>query len=298
MVEFHEKEEELLIKIMKTIKSDKIYHHDLLIRIIPDLILKDYITYYLEKYLGIYSSTYYKIISYLLYLRFSDERNIIKNNENNPINIILIKIMRIESNTNYIEKLLKVFEYGKDIINDQEGSDFYQIIYNLITDPEIPIKYIANKIRSEHTREINECFYIFLAGLCLSLTNNDINEIKISIGDYCGILKKINKILKNINDDLNIYLNELYIIDELIQIIEYNPNVSKKIIVDIRNNLTENTKIIQKNQSNKNSQLRENLKKMIESLAKIKNNQTENKYYMTLKYIYKKEIQKVNDKIY
>ena len=74
--------------------------------------------------------------------------------------------------------------------------------------------------------------------------------------------------------------------------------MSKKIIVDIRNNLTENTKIIQKNQSNKNSQLRENLKKMIESLAKIKNNQTENKYYMTLKYIYKKEIQKVNDKIY
>ena len=74
--------------------------------------------------------------------------------------------------------------------------------------------------------------------------------------------------------------------------------MSKKIIVDIRNNLTENTKIIQKNQSNKNSQLRENLKKMIESLAKLKNNQTENKYYMTLKYIYKKEIQKVNDKIY
>ena len=78
-------------------------------------------------------------------------------------------------------------------------------------------------------REINECFYVFLVGLCISLTTNDINEMKISIGDYCGILKEINKILKNLNDNLKLYLNELYIIDELIQIIEYNPNVSKKL---------------------------------------------------------------------
>ena len=37
---------------------------------------------------------------------------------------------------------------------------------------------------------------------------------------------------------------------------------------------------------------------MKESLKKIKNEQTKNKYYATLKYIYKKEIQKINDQVY
>ena len=122
--------------------------------------------------------------------------------------------------------------------------------------------------------------------------------MEISIGDYCELLKQINKIVKILNDDLSLYLNELYIIDELIQIIEYNPNVTKKIIIDIRNYLTENSKIIQKNQSNKNTELEKNFKGMNELLTKIKNNQTEKKYYATIKYIYKKEIEKVNDKIY
>ena len=295
--EFNGKEEDLLQKVKKVIESDKLYY-DILVRIVPDLLLKDYITYFLEKYLGIFSKTYYNIIAYLLKLRFSDETNIIKNNENNQINILLIKIMWIESNTTYIESVLKAFEYGKEIINDQEGSDFCQNIFDSIIDPEVPIKYIANKVRPEHTREINECFYVFLAGLCLSATTNDINEMEISIGDYCELLKKINKIVKNLNSDLCLYLNELYIIDELIQIIEYNPNVTKKIIIDIRNYLTENSKIIQKNQSNKNTELEKNFKGMNELLTKIKNNQTEKKYYATIKYIYKKEIQKVNDKIY
>ena len=296
-IEFHGKEEDLLQKVKKAIEGDKLYY-DILVRIVPDLLLKDYITYFLEKYFGIYSKTYYIIIVYLLNLRFSDETNIIKNNENNPINIILIKIMWIESNATYIESVLKAFEYGKEIINDQEGSDFCQIIFDSIIDPEVPIKYIANKVRPEHTREINECFYVFLSGLCLSVTTNDINKMEISIGDYCELLKQINKIVKILNDDLSLYLNELYIIDELIQIIEYNPNVTKKIIIDIRNYLTENSKIIQKNQSNKNTELEKNFKGMNELLTKIKNNQTEKKYYATIKYIYKKEIEKVNDKIY
>ena len=33
-------------------------------------------------------------------------------------------------------------------------------------------------------REVNEFFYLFLAGLCLTVTNNDINKIE-SVGNYC-----------------------------------------------------------------------------------------------------------------
>jgi hypothetical protein len=62
--------------------------------------------------------------------------------------------------------------------------------------------------------------------------------------------------------------------------------------------LTENAKIIQKNQSNKNETLIENFKGMNKLLTKIKNEQSKSKYYATLKYIFKKEIQKVKDTIY
>ena len=294
---FHDKEEELLQKVIKEIEKDKLYY-DLIDRVTPDLILKEYITYYLEKYLGINSKSYYKIMDLLLYHRFSEKTNIIINNENNPINIILIKIMWIESNINYIESILKAFENGKDIINDQEGYDFYQMIFSIINDPDIPIKYIVNKTRGEHIREVNECFYLFLAGLCLSITTNDIQDMEISLGDYCGILKEINKILKSLDSDLKTYLNELYVIDELIKIIEYNPNVNKKIIEGIRNYLTENSKTLQKIDSNKNNILIKNFKDMNESLTKIKDELSINKYYETLKYIYKQEILKVNDNIY
>ena len=44
--------------------------------------------------------------------------------------------------------------------------------------------------------------------------------MEISIGDYCGMLKGINKIVKHLNNDLYIYFDELYIIDELIKIID------------------------------------------------------------------------------
>ena len=291
---FHEKENDLLKEVIEEIEKDNIYK-DFLFRITPDLILKDYIKFYLEKYNGIYFQPFYQIISYLLNKRFSDEKNIIKNNIDNPINIVLIKIMWIESNINYIENLLKIFEFGKDIINDNEGEIFYQMIFDTIIDKENPIRYIAIGKRAEHMREVNECFYLFLAGLCLSVTTYNMDKIE-SIGSYCGILKEISKIVNNINDDLGIYLNEIYIIDELIKIIDYNPSARKNIIEEIRNKLTENAMIIQKNKLK--DILIKNFDNMNELLKKIKNEETKDKYYATLKYVYKKEIEKVKDKVY
>jgi len=294
--DFHEKEEDLLKKVKEEIEKDKLYK-DLIDKVTPDLILKDYISFYLEKYLGIYSKAFYQIITLLLDFRFSDDRNIIKFNIENPLNIVILKIMWIESNTNYIEGILRAFEFGKEIINDNEGLNFYIMISDSINDSTNPIKYIANKERAEHMREVNECFYLFLAGLCLSVTSNNMDKIE-SIGSYCGILEEIYKILKNIDNELNTYLNEIYIIDELIKIMSYNPNTRKIIIEEIRTKLIENAIIIQKNQPDKNTKLIKNFIEMNDLLPKIKNEFSKDKYYDTVKYIYKKEIEKINDKVY
>jgi hypothetical protein len=175
-----------------------------------------------------------------------------------------------------------------------EGEDFYNMIFNSISDNSI--KFIVNKKRTEYTKEINECFYKVLAGLCLSVTTNNMQGMRISIESYCGILKEIKKIIQNMEDNLDLNIDELYIIDELIKIIEYNPNIDKKNIKQIRDKLVENAKIIQKNQSKE--KLIENFKALNDLLLKIKNELTKEKYYATLKYIYKKEIEKVNDKSY
>ena len=275
------------------IKQDKLYC-DLLNEINPDLILNDYIIFYLEKYLGIYSKPFIYLIKLLLYNRFSDDTNIIKNNVKKPINIVIIKIVWLESYITYIKDIATLFDFGKTIINDMDGDDFYNMIYNSISDKSI--KFIVNKKRVEYTKEINECFYKVLAGICLSVSTNNIDEMRISLESYCGILKEVKKIIQKMDEHFGLNIDELYIIDELIKIIEYNPNTSKKIIKKIRDKLVENIKIIQKNQLKE--ELIKNFEGLNDLLQKIKNEQTNEKYYATLKYIYKKEIEKVNDKVY
>ena len=295
---FHEKEKELLNKVSEKISQDKLYF-DLINKITPDLILKDYITFYLEKTIGTYSKCFWKLIDLLLSLRFSEENEIIKDNKYNQINIIILKIIWIESNSNYIESILKAFKISKDIMNNKDGIELNQIIYDLIYDS--PIKYIIDKERNpEFTREVNECFYILLAGLCLSITEN-IKLMEVTIKDYSDRLKEINNILQILNHDLNIYLNELCIIDELINIIEYELDKginNIKNIEIIRNYLVDNSKIIQKNRSDKFSQLIDNFMNLNKVLKEEKDEKFKNKYYETLKYIYMQEIKKINDDAY
>ncbi len=297
---FHEKEKELLNKVSEKISQDKLYF-DLINKITPDLILKDYITFYLEKSIGTYSKSFWKLIDLLLSLRFSEENEIIKDNKNNEINIIILKIIWIESNRNYIESILKSFEISKDIMNYKNGIELNQIIYDLIYDTESPIKYIVDKERNpEFTREVNECFYILLGGLCLSITEN-IKLVEVTIKDYSDRLKEINNILQILNHDLNINLNELCIIDELINIIEYELDKGIKNIKNIeiiRNYLVENSKIIQKNRSDKFSKLIDNFMNLNKILKEEKDEKFKNKYYETLKYIYMQEIKKIKDDTY
>jgi hypothetical protein len=290
MRNFHNKEKELLNKVLENLKNDRVYF-DLLNKITPDLILEDYITFYLEKHLDFYSKDLYKIIDLLLKLRFTEEKDIIKSNKDEPINIVILKIMWLESNSNYVESILSAFIYGKDIDENNDGLIFYQSIYDSIYNKKCKLKYIVNEKRNpEHTREVNECFYIILAGLCLSITSHELTEI--TIGDYCGKLKDIDKILQNLNDDLYLFLNELYIIKELIKIIDYILISGKKFEDKIREYIIESAIIIQKDPYDKISQLIENFVNFNKLLKKYKDENSKTKYYETLKFIYKNEIKK------
>ena len=252
--------------------------------------MKDYLIYYLEKHIGTYYESYSYIIELLLNLRFSKEKNIIKDSETNHINIIIIKIIWIESNLNFILNILKIFEIGKDIVYDKDGIDFSQKIYDSIYDVDSPIKYIVDEERNpEFTREVNECFYLLFAGFCLSITSKDIKLSSKTVKDYNDRLKDINKILQNIKYDLYIHINELYIIEELIKIIDYELEkgiTSLKNLEDIREILIENSKIIQKNQPTKISDLNNNFLNLNNKLKEEKDENFKNKYYDMLKYIY------------
>ena len=291
--DFHEKEESLLNEVLEEINKNENKNKfelylDLINKISPKLVLKDYIIFYLDKYLGIgkYLKSSYKIIELLLKLRFSKEKNqIINKNESEPFKILLVKIIWIESNKNYIINILNAFDHAKYIINqDDEGNNLYKMTENLINDKIINIKYIVNPGRNpEFTTEVNECFYILLASLCLNITSEKIkltdsiegNGNELYIINYYERLEKINNILQNLNNDLLIFLNELYIIDELIKIIDYKA-LSIKTIGEIRVYLRKSSLNIQ---NNKKNYLGENLKSVYNLLKEeIKDENKNDKY--------------------
>ena len=109
-------------------------------------------------------------------------------------------------------------------------------------------------------------------------------------------MKEINKILQNLNNDLFIYLNEMYIVDELIKVIElFNNNIKK--INEIKSYLIENSQIIQNNTFKKETseklcdELSDNLDKIYNSIMKVEKSKD---FYDKLRYILFKEIKKIS----
>ena len=315
-IKFHENEDNLLTNVYDYISdkiNDEIFMFDVTSQIPADLILKDYITYYLNENIKFDTKTEInnKLIHLLLNLRFNEKNEIIKNNIKEPIKLMLIKIMWIESNTNYILYILKIFELALKIFNN-DGNKLYDSIEEIIYNENKEIKYIINPTRNpEHTKEVNECFYILLASICYSITsdklfltesssNKEKNKVEIIL--YCEILKEINIILQNLNEDLLLFLNEMYIIDELIKVIELL-NIKKmdiEKIMKIRKYLRKSAEIIQNDQPDKIGELISNLddtyRELLipnEEIIKEKGNKYYDKYYDTLRYIFFKEIKKV-----
>ena len=107
-------------------------------------------------------------------MRFNENIEIIKNNIKEPLKIILLKIIWIESNVNYISNILKIFDLAKELFNDDEEKLFSNI-KEIIDDNNRKISYIFNEKRNpEHTKEVNECFYILLASICYCITSEKI----------------------------------------------------------------------------------------------------------------------------
>ena len=314
--QFQEKEELLLNNVLNEMTTNYKFVTDRINLIKDDLIFKDYITYYLQEYRkdqDIYNKDdiYHKIIILLLNLRFNEDNRIIQSKDN--LKFLLIRIIWLESNVNYILNIIKLIKCANKIFENNE------LLYNKIKEEifkenEYKLNYISNKKRNPIiTKEVNQCYYILLAGICYTVTNEEIqiieytdntntnnNGIKIEINYYNDILKEMNNILQAMNDDLHIFLNESYIIDELIKVIEiFKKNINLMKINNIRNKFRENALIIQryyKEESKLSRELIDNFDEFYELIIDDKEiNISDKNYYDNLKYIFYKEIRKVSN---
>ena len=290
IIEFYEKEEDLLSLVYDEIGQDKIVF-DIIKKISPDLIFKDYITYYLYSYIidDYKSDINNKLIELLLKLKFNENNQMIKNNKKHYIKILLIKIIWIESNVNYILSILKLFYYAKKLFKDE--NILYNKMEEIIYNKSGSLKYITNERNPIHKKEVNECYYLILASLCLSVTSDDMQltellkeERKAEINHYCKALKNMNNILEILNSDLKLYLNEKYIFDELIEVIDLQnlKEINLEKIVEIRKNLRENAFIIQNNKTDMIKELIENFKKIYNSFISKEIKKEKNKKYYAL----------------
>ena len=312
---FHKKEEDLLDIISKEFTDN----YKFIIEVINecsssndkksniiffDLIFKDYITYYLQKYYneeGIYKKNdiYHNIIELLLNLRFSEERKIIQDQSNNNTNILLLKIIWMESNVNYILNIIKIIEKAKEIYNEDENK-----LYKAIKEKQQIIRYIYNEnINSKDSKEVNECYYKILASICYSITSDDAKQ---EINKYCRRLKEINDLLQNLNEDLNLFLNEMYIIDELIEVIEIFKYQNNERIIQVKNYIIKNAEDIQKYANKNQDTLYDKISKNFDELYLLINNENDDEkivkkddsYYDRLRYIFFKEIKKISEPSY
>ena len=287
---------------------------------IPDeLVLNDYLTYFLQKYKNkkdIYNvdDIYHNIIKLFIKIRFTQENKILQNYD--EIGILLLKIIFIESNANNILNILKIIENSKIIFENNEQK-FYIKIREIIFSHS-GLKYINNEKKNfAYNKEINECYNLLLASICYCITSNEIqiiknndnkitnyNETQIGINNYYHILRKIYKLLKIIDNEQNIHLNEIFMIDELITIIEIFKKYNNiKNINKIKYHLRENAFIIRKH-SNDNGML-ESTDELIYNFETIyyliTNNEglkKDQNYYVKLSQLFFKEIKKSSDNKY
>ena len=309
--EFHEIEESCLKIVYNEFETNHKFIYDIM-KEIPeisdDLIFGDYITYFLQKYKNkedFYENNdiYHRIIESLIDLRFNKDSSIIKSCDKKKI--IFMKMIWIESNVNYLLNIFKIIEAAKEIYNENE-----EILFNSIKEFEFKddktkhkIKYISNENKNpEFTKEVNGCYYILLASICYSVTE----EIKLDLDKYYSNIKDLYDSLENLNEDLNIFLNEMYIIDELIKIIEIFNFRNIERINDIRKYLRESSFEIQKFANKNPIKLSEELIKKFEEIYKRINNDEDSEeiiqknylYYDNLRYILFKEIKKISDTNY
>ena len=270
-----------------------------------ELILNDYITYYLIKYDSdgdiknilnninlAYNDDKHKLIVLLLNERYNEKKRIVKIIDNDPLKLLLLKINWMEANSEYIKRILKIYDILKNLFDEKE---YIKIIEESFK--KEPLRYITSEKRNpEISTEVNECFYKILATFCYSIIPPNINfEEKIETYNYIDDLKKAMVIIKGLNSELITCSIEVDLLEEIIKvydILEINQKLNNtKGLTDICIRLKKITSILAKNEDIQSEQLIELFQYLIDAINnELKYN--DKKYFDLLKFIYFKETKK------
>ena len=298
---YQKKEEYLLSLTYEKLEEDKFFFEN--IKKIPtDLILNDYITYFLIKYCSedgdfenvanFYDLSYddckHKLINIILDIRFQSKK------ENDSIKFLLRKINWILGNKDYIKKILNIYGELKNIFQENE---YIAIIQRTLKEQKL--RYITHEKKNPAiTTEVNECYYKIIASFCYSIIPPYIDFKKaIKTIDYIDSLKNAMKIIKGLNDDLNIFSIEVDLIEELIKIydiLSLNEKLDGDKLTEICSILKNSNLILQTNEQIQSEELVGEFKNLISSLNKTLTD-NDKKYFELLKFIFFKETKKVPD---
>ncbi len=295
------KEKYLLSLIYKKLEEDKFFF-EFFKKIPSDIILNDYITYFLIKYCSndgnfdnitnYYNLSYdddkHKLLNILLDLRFKVEK------ENIQIELLLKKINWILGNKDYIKKILNVYDILKNIFDENQ---YITIIERTLKEQNL--RYITHEKKNPIiTTEVNECFYKIIASFCYSIIPPYIDlKKKVRTINYIDQLTSAMKIIKGLNDELHIFSIEVDLIDELIKIYEIlsiNGKLEGDKLEEICLILKNNNLILQTNEKIQSEDLVGEFKSLISAINKSLTD-NDKKYFELLKFIFYKETKKVPD---
>mgnify|MGYP006872986723 CR=1 FL=1 len=270
-----------------------------------DLLKKDYLNLYLKEYYknkkDYNDEIEYNIILLLLDLRYSENNELITSiNEEDSSEIekifkkFIINIIWIESNRDSILDYIITYNDLSFIFNDNKF--LFKKMEKIINEKEI--KYVIQEGRNpEHTKEVNESFYLILSSICLGISSSEIIGNFEAEKEYFNFetLENAINIIKRINNNLLLFSNEIYILSEFIEIkkvLKTNEIRDNETQIEILKLLNENSIIINNNEHNINiKELKENIKKLYYLLdEKITKNGK--KYYELLSQIFLEEVKK------
>ena len=309
---FHTNEDNYLERLYNYLFSNELFNSlfkdiiDNINKEFIELLFYDYTTFFLLKNNENYypSEKDYQLILKLLDIRFKEykDKNESFNNSKSNLKQFLIKILWIESNYDSIKKILEIYNKFSSIFPDAKNK-----LINYISEymTKSNLRYITNETRNpKHTTEINECFYLILASICQCITNEDILNVfnRDNIYNYINKCNEIFPIILRLSDELLLFLNERFIIEEFLLFINYANKIDNIDIIDFSKNLLirlKNSSSIIQDESE------DNIEKLItcfEDTNKYIKNKLEEKgndeYYYLLSAFYLKELKKLKDTNY
>ena len=209
--DFHSEEAKLLDIVSEEINTDESDNYKFINEIKEkcpiDLLLNDYINYFLNKnndniYIVIEDFSEnesnisniendeeekreeeiddfnLKIIKQILELKYKKETKIIIDNIDDEFKKLLIKIIWLEANKNYIFTIIQLFNEAKNKIYKNKNRNMLLEQVSIIISNN-KVKYMPDENRNhEHTKEVKECYYKLLASICYSITLDEIKLIE------------------------------------------------------------------------------------------------------------------------